>query len=226
MDVEKILKTDGVFKKFIQISNLSDGFELYRKTIFYDALKKGENFHKKHNSLAFYDIFLDHMFISHLFQEFKRLKSSDQRLLEDYIYNFINYYNLKTLIRGLNLGFEKNFLTEILIFNDFFINELLKLEEMEDLIDYMRNHSKFSDYFKFGKLNNIEDILTHFRDTFHEICLNLLNKWSKGDSFNILFPVSFLLRKRFEIEDLKTISVALEYNLPPEEILKKTILCR
>ena len=226
LDVESILKTEDLFNKFIQITNLSDGFELYNKTIYYNALKKGERFYKKYKSLAFYDIFLDHALISHLYDEFLKLKNQDRNLMGEYIQNFINYYNLKTLIRGLNLGFERDFLKIILIFNNSFIERLFQFENVEDLIDYMRTHSKLSIYYKFNKIIAIEELLTHFRDVFHQYCVNLIKKWDEPDVFNILSPVSFLLRKRFEIEDLKLISVGLDYNLPPEDIINKTILCR
>lgn len=225
LSVERIVNHEELLNKFIYLDNISAGFELFKNTIYYDGLKKADIYYKKIESLAYFDIFIDYSLVKNIKKEFNELNKNDQRLIEDQINIFFEYYCLKTLIRGLTFGFDKNFIKEVLINENELIDKLLKLERLDDIIEYFYNKSRYSKALKKSYKKTIEDVLTFFRDYYHQYSLKLLGEWKASEDYNILLPFSFLLMKRFQIEDVKLISIGTVYQLEPKEILEKTILC-
>ena len=226
LNVEKILGHEKIFNNFIYLDDIKAGFEVFKDTIYYEALKKAEEFYENKDSLAFFDIFLDKALITYIYNRFNKLKRRDRQLIGEQVNLFIDYYNLKTFVRGKTLGFKKELIHDLLIFNNQYLEKLIDIENIENIINFLTKNSIFSKQLKKLSISNAIDLLTFLRDSYHQKTLNILKSWTNFDFFGLNSPFSLLMRKRFQVEDLKLISIGTDYDLDPKEILEKTILCR
>ncbi|MHA1893509.1 MAG: V-type ATPase subunit [Candidatus Helarchaeota archaeon] len=226
MSIENILGHEKIFDLFINSIDLSMSFDAFRNTLYYKALKDAEKYYEEYHSLSFYDIFLDYCLVEHVFKLFNKLKSKEKKVVKKHVDLFLNFYNFKTLIRGSYLGFEPEFIKKVLIMNEPFIKRLVGINDINKIAQEVSNRLKLPKIFKEYKKNDLESILTLLRHYYHKKSLEIIKKWEGKDVFCITSPYAFLLKKRFETEDLKFISIGIEYELNPDEIIKNSILIK
>ncbi len=223
---ERILRREKILKNLIYFENFSEIHTLFKGTMYFKPLKKANEYYEQQKSLSFFDIFLDYEVLKHVLACFQKLKKTDQVLIQEFMKLYLNFYNLKTIIRGKNLGFQDDFLKEVTFLNHVPYRQIMEIESVNDIVNNIKNNSNQSRCFAIKRQKTIEEILGHFRDFYHQKCLLLIRDWRRKNPFSIISPLSFLLKKRFLIEDIKFISVGIEYDMRPEDIIKRSILCR
>ncbi|NHI90979.1 MAG: hypothetical protein EAX96_00665 [Candidatus Lokiarchaeota archaeon] len=223
---ERILERERILKSLIYSNTLLEGLEFFKGTFYYEYLKKAYEYYEHFQSLSFFDILLDYGLVKNTLESFSKLNKSDRKIINEFIKTYVDFYNLKTIIRGKNLGFEEDFLNQVTFLNHSPYQGIIKLENVNEIINYISANPNQSNYFNFKGKKTIEELLTHFRAFYHQKCLTILKKWGKNNLFSITSPFSFLLKKRFLIEDIKFISIGIDYNIRPDDILKRSILCR
>lgn len=232
--VEQYLNHEKLFQEFLTASNVDEIIEISKNTHFFyapyilDAYRR----EKETNSLTFLDIYLDRSQIIRFWEEYEHLSSKNRMAVEPYLLLFTEYYNLITIFRGKRWNFDLNVVKE-LIFPYYYqtTQEITKaLIETKDLQDFLnlvfkKNLDRKISFFNFNREENLtwNEIILNIKKIFYKKVLHYI-KQNRIFSFDIAMAVSFFLERKFEIQDLKTISTGIDYGLDPKVLIENSIL--
>lgn len=229
--VEEYTKNKELFIDIIRQKEFQNIFNLLKKTIYEKFAKKSEKLYHEIKSPLYLNTFLVHGQIDSMKQSLRKLNQSDREIALKYFNLMIDYFNYMVLFRGKSFNFERKEISDFLILEISpgklkILDSLLPFTDLTNLLNFIRNNNlkQKSSFLNFpDSVNSYSEILNHITKNFYINCLKCVKKINESQS-GLSTLLAFILLKKFQLKDLIQISTGIEYGLPKNAILERTIL--
>jgi vacuolar-type H+-ATPase subunit C/Vma6 len=218
--IEDLLDRRELFTQAAKAEDIEGSIKAFQDSPYADALSEASPQFKKTKSTRFFDLTLDRVYHEHLLDSTRKLPKKHSRVIMSVLGPCVDMFNILMIIRSKFLGYPSQWIDRAVTsqFYKLSINDIHALTLIEDAASAL-NVLKQTPYRKFLELHEtIEATLTSFEKAMKNRSLKLLEGIRIRDPFNVSTPLSIMMKKEVEIENLTKISSGIEYNWKPEEI--------
>lgn len=224
--IESYLKRLQLFENASKASTLKEIVTTLRKTEYAPALKMGLQSFEEEGATTCFDVLLDKHYYELLWQAFQDLPRKEKRHAFFYISLEVDTYILLMLLRGKLLEYELNWLRvavpgKRIQLPDKLVEDIVCSADFDSALKLIQQ-SPYSKYFT--KEQTPSKTIAKAENEVDKAVLEHIKKNRIMEIFNIGAVLSFLLQKKFEIRNLITISLCVEAEKKPEDIVQHLIL--
>ena len=222
---EAYLDQLDVIEEAAKSTDLRQTVNSFKATEYFSALKMGMGSFEEDGSTACFDVLLDKHFYEKIYDEYQRLPSIEQRHANPYVSLENDGFVLLTLLRGINLHYDPNWLrlavpSKRFNLTDQIVEGIVTAADFESALKTAQE----SDYAKFFvKASSPEETISNARKAItRQLFLNA--KESRfTEIFNIGAILAFLTLKQTEVQNLVAISLSVEAELKAEIIMSQLL---
>ncbi len=220
LSVEEIFKRKDLFIQAIDSTDVKGVIEIFGETFYSPILSEGMPKYEETGSTIFFDFALDKAYYDNLLGSFGTLPPKDSEIAYSSLGPEIDRFNILTIIRSKLLNYPSH-LTYRAVTHSFYklsendIQAIISSELVNSAIDLV-SHS-FYGRFLIQQVS-IEETLAVFENALQNFVLRLLYKTRISDPFNVATPLSVIMQKKKEVENLAIISSGIKYGWKPESI--------
>ena len=226
LQVEDFLKRKEAFTKAITAVNVRSVVEDLKDTEYAPLLMVGLKRYDETSSIQPFEILLDKMFYQKLGDTFKDLPKNEQKHALFYVSLENDGFNFCTILRAKELGYDPHWIRMAISRHSFKVSEetiedLIMAENFEESLKIVRQtyYRKF-----FSRGEKPEEIVSMAEEDFRKAVFMHAKKTRVGDLFNVGAVLSFLIQKEVETRNLTVISLGIEYEWKPDDILTMLLL--
>jgi vacuolar-type H+-ATPase subunit C/Vma6 len=218
--IEDLFDRRELFTQAAKAEDVKGSIKLFQNTPYADALSEALPQFEAGKSTRFFDLTLDRVYYEHLLDSAKKLPKNHRKIIMPVLGPQVDIFNILTVIRSKFLGYPAHWVDKAVTsqFYKLSINDIHALTLIESASSAL-NVVKQTPYRKFLKMHEtIESTLTSFENAVKSHSLKLLDEMRIRDLFSISTPLSIMMKKEVEIENLTKISSGIEHKWKPEEI--------
>ena len=179
-------------------------------------------FERERSSFFYFDLLLELFYLQELWKAHLRLKGKNRAIIRKFIGLKIDCYNLETIFRAKNLQLNEALMFRM-IFGDY--SHYLNQEILDSLI---RGQFKIEGLYKIFKLHKQAPVNFQDPDSINKFykreVSNLIRFYYLNSDFDIGKPFAFIKNKELEVENLRTISIGVQYQISKQEVMDKLII--
>jgi len=226
LQVEDFLKRREIFTKAMMAINVRSVVEVLRSTEYGPLLMAGLKRYEETGSIKPFEILLDKMFYQKLGDALSNLPKKEQRYALFYVSLENDGFNLCTILRAKNLGYDPHWIRMAISRYSFNVSE----EVVENLVmaDDFESALKIAMQTYYGKFfihgETPEEIVSRAEKAFRESVFTYAKKTRVGDLSNVGVVLGFLIQKEVEVRNLTVISLGIEYGWKSDNILAMLLL--
>ncbi|MCW4023468.1 MAG: V-type ATPase subunit [Candidatus Bathyarchaeota archaeon] len=221
VSVEHYFKNHALIEDAAKSSDLQSLVVSLKGSPFYSALRFGLEFFEETGSTVGFDVHLDKEFYERFFEAYCALPKKEQSYAKVYAIMEYDGYVLLSLLRGKYLGYGSNWL-RLAVPNKTFnlskdvLEDIISAEDFDSALSLMQKteYKKF-----FSKAATPEEAVSNAERNFKSAILEDAKGRRIGKLFNIGVPLSFMVQKQVEAHNLSIISLGIEGEQNPEDIL-------
>jgi len=226
MQVEDFLKRREIFMKAMISINLRSIVDVLKNTEYGLLLTSGLKKYEETGFIRPFEILLDKMFYQKIGDALKNLPKRELKHALFYISAENDGFNLCTILRAKNLGYDPHWIRMAISRNSFKISEetiesLIMADTFEEALKIVRQ-TYYGRFFSRGETR--EEIVSMAEKAFREVVFMHAKKSNVGDLFNIGVILGFLIQKKAEVHNLTVISSGIEYGWESDNILAALLL--
>jgi vacuolar-type H+-ATPase subunit C/Vma6 len=219
--VESYLKNHALLDEAAKASDLQLLVGSLKHSQFYSALRFGLERFEETGSTVGFDVHLDKEFYEHFYEAYHALPQKEQSYAKIYAAMEYDGYVLISLLRGKYLGYDNNWL-RLAVPNVAFnvskdaLEDIISAEDFDSALNLLQKteYKKF-----FTKAATPEETVSNAEHNFKSAILADAKGRRIGKLFNIGLPLSFMVQKQVEAHNLSIISLGIEAEQNPEDIL-------
>ena len=220
LSVEEIFKRKDLFIQAIEATDVKGVIETFKETFYSPILSEGMPKYEETGSTRFFDFALDRAYYDNLLSSFEKLPPKDSEISFSSLGPEIDRFNILTIIRSKLLNYPSHLIYREVTHRFYKLSEndiqvIISSETVNSAIDLV-SHSFYGKFFT--QQGSIEETLTIFENAIQNFVLRLLYKTRIVDPFNIATPLSVVMWKEKEVDNLTIISSGIKYGWKPESI--------
>ena len=226
LQVEDFLKRREIFMKAVTAINVRSVVDALKNTEYEPLLTVGLKRYEETGSIQPFELLLDKMFYEKLGNAFKDLPKKEQEHALFYVSLENDGFNLRTILRAKNLGYDPHWIRMAISRYSFKVPEevvekLVMAEDFESALKIVQQ-TYYGRFFVQGKTP--EEILSMAEKAFRRAVFIHAKKTRVGDLFNVSVVLGFLTQKEVEVRNLTVISLGIEYGWKPDDSLAMLLL--
>jgi V/A-type H+-transporting ATPase subunit C len=224
--IEIYLKKLQLFENISKASTLKQIVTTLRKTEYAPALKMGLQSFEEEGATTCFNVLLDKHYYESLWQVFQDLPKKEKKHAFFYISLEVDIYILLMLLRGKLLEYDLNWLRvavpgKRIQLPDTLVEDMVCSTDFDSALKLIQR-TPYSKYFTKEQTPN--ETIAKAENEVDKALLEYIKKNRIMEIFNVGVVLSFLLQKKFEIRNLITISLCIEAEKKPEDIVRHLIL--
>ncbi len=222
-EVEGFLKHRDAFEKATKTTSLKQLIEVFSKTEYFLALNQALNRFEENGSLVAFDILLDKEYCEKLREAYEKLPKKEQKHVSFYVSTEVDSFALLMLLRGKLMGYDPQWLRVATPKCTFKISGG-EIEAMTSASNFesalsIAQKSGYARFFK--KAGSPDEVVASAQKTFSKSQVAHASKHRLTDLFNVGAPLSFIVLKRAEAQNVSQVGFGIEAAMKPDEILSK-----
>jgi vacuolar-type H+-ATPase subunit C/Vma6 len=221
LSVEEVFERKDLFIQAAEAEDVKGAMETFKETIYSPILSEGLPKYEETGSTRFFDFALDRAYYDNLLGSFEMLLPKDSEISCNSLGLEIDRFNILTIVRSKFLNISSP-LTYRAVTHSFYklsendIRSMISSENVNSTLNLV-SHSFYGKFL--SQRENIEETLVNFENSIENFILERLHKARIIDPFNVATPLSIMMRKKKEIENLIRISSGIEYGWKSENIV-------
>lgn len=232
--IEEFFNRASLFHEALETTGIDNLINIFETagSFYTPYLKKARQWEQEVNALGFFDLYLDHSQLLLFWEEFNHLSYGNRKAIKPFLLLFTEYYNLIIILRGKIWNLDPIIIRELVLPYYYSLSEeitdiFIEKDNLQELVDYIydKHLNEKIPFFKFESRKDLTGIsvIDTIKKTYYKETLRFIIR-NKGFRFDIRMPVCFFLEKKFEMQDLKTISTGIDYGLDPKVLIENSIL--
>jgi vacuolar-type H+-ATPase subunit C/Vma6 len=221
LTIEEVFGRKNLFIQAAEAEDVKDLIETFRETIYSPILSEAMLKYEETGSTKFFDFALDRAYYDNLLDSAETLPPKDSEISFSSLGPNIDKFNILTVIRSKLLGYPSHLTYRVITHKLYELSEnnikaLISSENVNSALDLV-SHSFYGKFL--SRRETIEETLVIFENSIENFVFRRLYKTRLVDPFNIATPLSVVMLKEKETQNLITISSGIEYGWKPESIV-------
>jgi len=220
LSVEDIFGRRELFIQAIKDRDVKSVIERFRGTEYEPILLEGMHKYEETGSTKFFDFSLDRAYYENLLNSAEAVPWLDREIASSFAGTEVDLFNIVTIIRSKFLGYPSHSIYRMVTHRFYKLTESqIRTLISSESLDSVLNAIKKGYYGKFlPTLGRLEETLIKFKMAIKNFTSSALEKKRVMNPFTIASPLSLMVRKEVEVENLMMISSAIEFGWKPEDI--------
>jgi len=221
LSVEEIFGRRDLFTQAIKDKDVKSVIERFRETEYGPILLEGIQKYEETGSTKFFDFSLDRAYYENLLDSLGAIPQVDREMVSPFVGAKVDVFNIVTILRSKFLGYPPHSIYRMVTHRFYKLTEsqirsLISSESINSALNMIKKG--FYGIFLLTP-GEFEEVLINFERAVKSSGLADLEKKRIVDPFTIASPLSVIVRKEVEVENLTRISSAIECGWKPEDIV-------
>jgi len=219
LSIEDVFGKRELFIHAVKAEDVKGVIEAFRETVYAPVLLEGISGYEATRSTKLFDLSLDRTYYDDLLDSFKTLSQKDYDIASSCLGPEVDSFNIVTIIRSKLLGYPPHWIYRAIThhfhkLSEGYVRALVSSEDINSTLNLLNE----SFYGKFlASQERTEETVISFEKAIKRFSLEQLHKTRIADPFNVATPLSVIMRKENEVENLTIISSAIECGWKPED---------
>ncbi len=217
---EDILDRQEIFVEAAKAGDFKGSLKYFEGTPYARALSEALPLFEEAESTRFFDLTLDRYYHERLLDSAKTVSREHTKTVLPILGPQIDIFNIDTIVRSKFLDFPPQWV-DMAVTSRFYrlsrsqIHALMLIESAVSALNILKETAYRRFYFV---RDTLEETLTGLENAVKQNCLKQLNQMRIRDAFSISTPLSIIMEKEVEVENLTKITSGVEHNWTTEEI--------
>ncbi len=220
LPTEDLLDRQEIFVEAAKAGDIKGSLKHFEGTPYAQALSEALPLFEEAKSTRFFELTLDRDYHERLFDSTATLSKDHSKMVLPILGPQIDIFNIDTIVRSKFLNFPPQWV-DMAVTSEFYklsssqIHALMLIESSTSALTILKETA----YRRFYLVrNSVEETLTGLEKAVKQNCLKQLNEMRIRDAFSISTPLSIIMEKEVEVENLTKITSGVEHNWTTEEI--------
>jgi vacuolar-type H+-ATPase subunit C/Vma6 len=215
----------AIIEEALRASSINQVVSTLKKTKYSSALKMGFKSYEENTSTTCFDVLLDKYYYEELWAAFQSLPKKEKPHAYPYVSFQVDSYVLLMLLRSKLLNYDSNWLrialpTRRFRLSDKTTEDIVSSADFESALKIVLKTS-YAKYF--DKTQSSQETISLAENAFEKAILKQAKETRFKEIFNVGAVLAFLTKKSFEVRNLTTVSLGVEYGKKPEDIERQLL---